>query len=66
LHLAARNGHDTTVCLLLDRGANIMAQDVHKSTASDLAAKNRHDTTVRLLLDRCVKESKNSKVCKVM
>jgi hypothetical protein len=39
---------------------------VHKSTASDLAAKNRHDTTVRLLLDRCVKESKNSKVCKVM
>jgi ankyrin repeat protein len=52
LHLAAKNGHEYTVQLLLDRGAKIEAKDRSDRTPLNLAAGNGHEDTARLLLDR--------------
>ena len=49
---AVRNGHESTVRLLLDRGADIANVNNSKRNALHFAAKKRHESTVRLLLDR--------------
>lgn len=50
LHVAARIGDDRVVQFLLERGANIEAQNYFKETALHIAAKEGHDNVVRLLL----------------
>ena len=52
LHLAALNGHTSTVELLLGQGASIEALDENKNTPIHYAALNRHTTTVKLLLGK--------------
>jgi len=49
---AVRNGHESTVRLLLDRGADIANVNNSKRNALHFAAKKWHESTVRLLLDR--------------
>jgi len=49
LMLAAKNGHGDTCALLLERGADPLAQNRHKQTASDLAAKAEFVDVVKLL-----------------
>ncbi len=46
------SGHDITVKLLLDRGAQIEASNKDGLTALHWASSNGHDATVKLLLDR--------------
>jgi hypothetical protein len=50
LHLAAQNGHDTVVQLLVDKGAHMV--DASGFTALHLASKNRHESMMSLLLVR--------------
>ena len=52
LHMAAWEGHDEAVTLLLDRGANIAARDSGDWTALHFAASGDHAATCRLLLER--------------
>ena len=49
---ASARGNNSSVNLLLDRGANIEATDKQERTSMSWAAENGHDSTVRLLLDR--------------
>ncbi|XP_069176309.1 ankyrin repeat domain-containing protein 1-like [Procambarus clarkii] len=51
LHYAAAYGHDNTVKVFLDAGANINATDNNSSTALYWAAAGGHDNTVKVLLD---------------
>jgi len=52
LHFAAENGHEATVRLLLDHGANTEAQTSRfGSTALHLASDNGHEAIVQLLLE---------------
>jgi ankyrin repeat protein len=51
LHLAAQNGHEKTVKVLLDSGANTEAKTKKDRTALHLAAQNVHGKVVRVLLD---------------
>lgn len=49
--MAVQNGHDATVRLLLDRGANLEATANGGWTALHLAADMGHEAVIRLLLD---------------
>jgi ankyrin repeat protein len=51
LHLASMNGHDATVRLLLEKGAQKELEDEDGLTALELAAKNCHDSVLRLMGD---------------
>jgi ankyrin repeat protein len=50
LYLAAEAGHELTMQMLLDNGANISAQDWEGSTALDWAVPSGNENMVRLLL----------------
>ncbi|RYP70906.1 hypothetical protein DL771_005156 [Monosporascus sp. 5C6A] len=54
LSYAAEQGHEAVARLLLDRGADVNAEDVNVDgeTALILAAKQGHEAVARLLLDR--------------
>jgi len=52
LHLAAENGHHSSVWLLLDRLPDIHAQDRQGRTALHLATSNKHEPVVQALLAR--------------
>ncbi|RTE69552.1 hypothetical protein BHE90_016067 [Fusarium euwallaceae] len=52
LWMAAANGHEAIVRLLLDRGAHTEAADGPGRTPLSRAAANGHEAIVRLLLDR--------------
>jgi len=52
LHHAASRGHEATVRLLLDRGAEMVATYWRKNTPLHVAAGGGREATVRLLLDR--------------
>ena len=52
LHLAARNNHQKTVALLLDRGANIHSKEQHGNTPLHHAAVKNARETVELLIER--------------
>ncbi|KAK3707864.1 hypothetical protein LTR37_011866 [Vermiconidia calcicola] len=49
---AASRGHDKTVTLLLDHGADINGQNMHQETALFRACRLGHEQTVRVLLSR--------------
>ncbi|KAJ3564760.1 hypothetical protein NP233_g8076 [Leucocoprinus birnbaumii] len=51
IHLAASNGHDNVIRILLDKGANIEAPNKNSKTPIHLAALNGHAGVVNLLLD---------------
>jgi ankyrin repeat protein len=51
LHLAAKNGHDTVVRMLLGRGADANANDADGRTALHLAAEQGHDAIARVLCE---------------
>ena len=52
LHKAAEGGHEATVRLLLDRGADAEAKDADQLSPLHKAASGGHESTARLLLDR--------------
>jgi ankyrin repeat protein len=52
LHLAAENGHNGMAKLLLDRGADVNAQDGEGGDALQAASAGGHEHMVRLLLDK--------------
>ena len=52
LHKATECGHEATVYVLLDRGADIEAKDRDKLTPLHKAAESGHQAVVHLLLDR--------------
>lgn len=52
LHLAAWQGQESVVRLLLDHGAEVDAQNKHGRTALHLATLRAHEGVVRLLLER--------------
>jgi cytoskeletal protein RodZ len=52
LSWAAAKGHDAVVKLLLDKGAEIEAEDKYGRTPLLLAAAKGHDAVVKLLLDK--------------
>jgi len=47
---AAENGHETTVRILLETGADIESKDSKSNTPLSWAARKGHKATVRLLL----------------
>lgn len=60
LTFAADRGHVQIVKLLLDRGADVNAQDTfYKMRAIDIASMNKHTEVVRLLLERGSKGAGN-------
>jgi ankyrin repeat protein len=64
LHSAARSGHEATVKLLLDRGANTATKNNDGGTALHSLAWSGHEATVKLLLDRGANtETKESDAC---
>ncbi|EER25928.1 ankyrin repeat containing protein [Coccidioides posadasii C735 delta SOWgp] len=52
LWIAAANGHNTVVELLLENGANPEQQDIGGCSPLWIAAANQHEATVRMLLGR--------------
>ena len=50
--LAAKYGHDTMVELLINKGANLNAQDEHHGSALYTASERGHEQVVKLLLDK--------------
>jgi len=58
LHLAACEGHDNLVTLMLGLEADINAMDLHGSTALDDAARERK-CAVKMLLENAAREKKN-------
>ncbi|KAG8420883.1 hypothetical protein J3458_002806 [Metarhizium acridum] len=51
LFMAARNGHETIVRVLVGRGADVNMQDKHRWTPLFIAADNLQDQTVRALIE---------------
>lgn len=49
LHRAAQNGHEATVRLLLNHGADVQARDIRGKTALNRAAEAGHGATLMLL-----------------
>ncbi|KAI3187091.1 hypothetical protein DTO032C6_3869 [Penicillium roqueforti] len=49
---ASLNGHDRTVELLLDRGADVNAQGGYHGNALQAACSSGHDTIAQMLLER--------------
>jgi Ankyrin repeats (3 copies)/NACHT domain len=52
LQRAALRGHETTVRVLLEKGADVDARDSYGQTALQGAASGGHEATVRLLLEK--------------
>ncbi|KAL5391936.1 hypothetical protein PMIN04_007501 [Paraphaeosphaeria minitans] len=52
LHIAAANGHDKVLEILLDRGANLESETTRTKTALHKAAEHGHRATVNVLLQR--------------
>jgi ankyrin repeat domain-containing protein 50 len=52
LHLGTRNGHETMVRVLLEKGADISGKDQHGSTALHRAARAGHTAVARVLLEK--------------
>ena len=52
LHLAARNGHQNIIAMLLDRGGDIEDTDTQGQSALHTAAECGHHSVVQLLVDR--------------
>jgi ankyrin repeat protein len=50
--LAAMNGQEAVVKLLLERGADIDSDGKYSQTPLSLAARNGHEVVVKLLLER--------------
>jgi ankyrin repeat protein len=50
LQIASANGHETVVKLLLDRGADVFAQEGSYGTALQAASARCHHAIMRLLL----------------
>ena len=50
--LAAAEGYDTTIQILIDKGADVSAQDLKGQTALMLAASEVYDTTIQILIDK--------------
>ncbi|KAL6797092.1 ankyrin repeat-containing domain protein [Trichoderma sp. SZMC 28012] len=61
LSWAAKNGHETVVKLLIDKGAEIESQDNGEQTPLSLAAENGHETVVGLLLEKGAKAESRDK-----
>ena len=55
LFIACMNGHESTVLLLLDRGAKINLAKDNGATPLYIACQNGHESTVLLLLGRGAK-----------
>ena len=51
LHLAAENGHEIDVCILLKNNVDANVQDFYDTTPLHLAAKNGHEKIVYVLLE---------------
>lgn len=52
MHLAAKNGHNEAVQLLLENGADITARDNNGKTALHDTTKNRHEAVALLLIKK--------------
>ena len=52
LHFAARNGHTSTVELLLSKGASIASVNRGNKTPLDLATFNHHTDAINLLQNK--------------
>ena len=50
LHSASRNRHESTVKLLLEKGADVGASNKDRQTALHFASHNGHELVVELLL----------------
>ncbi|MCC6490648.1 MAG: ankyrin repeat domain-containing protein [Candidatus Hydrogenedentes bacterium] len=51
LHLAARNGHDAAVKILLETGADPLAEDDESNTAANMANVEGHPGTAQIIQD---------------
>jgi ankyrin repeat protein len=47
--MAASNGHEAVVRLLVEKGADVKAKNKNGGTALDVAASQKHEAVVRLL-----------------
>jgi ankyrin repeat protein len=57
--LAAENGYETIVKLLLERGADPKSKDkIYGQTPIIWAAENGHETIIKLLLEKSEKQEK--------
>lgn len=52
LHLGAKNGYQTIVIMLLERGGNVDDTDILGQSALHIAAAGGHQAVVQLLIDR--------------
>jgi hypothetical protein len=52
LHLASGNGHKLVACFLLERGADVSAQDKYGRTPLHLALRWRHVNVAHILIER--------------
>jgi ankyrin repeat protein len=52
LHCVSFNGHGATVQQLLEKGANVEANDGYRQTALHSEVQKGHDASVRLLVEK--------------